>query len=120
MRILIIISLCVIVHQPMVSCGFGDGTISPLIEDSCIECHDGSTKTPLNFEELSFDLSDSQVFRTWEKIFDQVESGEMPPAKKPRPDKSQKKTALDSLAASLRDFSIELSFLASMDAEIEH
>ena len=106
MRILIIISLCVIVHQPMVSCGFGDGTISPLIEDSCIECHDGSTKTPLNFEELSFDLSDSQVFRTWEKIFDQVESGEMPPAKKPRPDKSQKKTALDSLAASLRDFSI--------------
>ena len=80
--------------------------VDPLIEASCIECHDSATKTALNFEDLAFDLADADAYRTWEKVFDMVASGEMPPAKKPRPDQSQKKAALASLHRHLRDTSL--------------
>lgn len=78
----------------------------PLVEASCMECHDRDTKTTLNFEELEFDLGDPATFRTWEKVFDLVESGEMPPEKKARPDSEQKKAALDSLHQHLLEASL--------------
>jgi hypothetical protein len=53
-----------------------------LVEASCIDCHDANTDTPLNLEKLGHDLSDTATFRQWVKIFDQVDSGEMPPKKK--------------------------------------
>jgi len=69
----------------------------PLIEASCIECHDRDTETDLNFEVLGFDLDDPKTFRMWEKIFDRVAADEMPPEKKSRPDSSLTKAALDSI-----------------------
>jgi len=79
-----------------------ESAVSPLIDASCIECHDRDTETALNFEALAFDLDDPKTFRTWEKVFDLVESGEMPPEKKARPDPARKKAALDSLHQHLR------------------
>lgn len=106
MRTLITLCICAIALLPAASGGIEKEHVLPLIEASCIDCHDGDTKTPLNFEELSYDLSDPEVFRAWEKIFDQVESGEMPPEKKARPDPSKKKAALDSLGQHLREASL--------------
>jgi len=80
--------------------------VETLVEASCIECHDADTKTALNFDELSFDLANADAFRTWEKVFDMIESGEMPPEKKPRPDPNYRKGALDSLRRHLRETSL--------------
>ena len=41
--------------------------VSPLVEASCIDCHDADTDTPLNFEKLGHDLSDAATFRPWVK-----------------------------------------------------
>ncbi|MCP4211850.1 MAG: sulfatase-like hydrolase/transferase, partial [Halieaceae bacterium] len=76
--------------------------LAPLVEASCIDCHDADTKTQLNFEELGHDLSDATTFRQWVKIFDRVEKGEMPPAKEPQPDVVLKEKALKSLGSHLR------------------
>lgn len=73
----------------------------PLIDASCIHCHDSSTETDLNFDTLGHDLADADTFRKWEAIFDRVEAGEMPPASEDRPDAGQLKTALDSLRKDL-------------------
>ncbi|MFM1561299.1 MAG: DUF1592 domain-containing protein [Roseibacillus sp.] len=74
---------------------------APLIDSSCIDCHDAETKTTLNFEILGHDLSDPAIFRRWEKIYDQVRTGEMPPKKKARPDPALVKSALHSLQKEL-------------------
>lgn len=60
--------------------------VQPLIDASCIDCHDADTNTPLNLEALAFDLEDPDTFRKWEKVHDAIVSGEMPPKKKKRPD----------------------------------
>lgn len=79
----------------------GAGTVreaaEPLIAASCIDCHDASTKTRLNFSELGHNLTDHETFKTWERIYDRVESGEMPPASEPRPDASVKASTLNVL-----------------------
>ena len=80
--------------------------VRPLIEASCIDCHDVDTDTPLNLEKVGHDLSDPNTFRQWVKIFDQVDSGEMPPKKKKRPDPTLKNKALTTLHQHLRDASL--------------
>ena len=79
---------------------------APLVEASCIDCHDANTDTPLNLEKIGHDLSDPNTFRQWVKIFDQVDSGEMPPKKKKRPDPTLKNKALTTLYQHLRDASL--------------
>ena len=53
--------------------------VAPLIESSCIHCHDSNTETGLNLEAIGHDLSDAETFRKWERVFDRVDEGEMPP-----------------------------------------
>jgi hypothetical protein len=76
--------------------------VKPLVEASCIDCHDADTETPLNFEKIGHDLSDAATFRQWVKVFDRVDKGEMPPKKKKRPDPALKNKALAALEADLR------------------
>ena len=81
-------------------------TVEALVEASCFDCHDSDTKTALNFDELSFDLADPEAFRMWEKVFNQIDSGEMPPEKRPRPEPNAKQAALDALSRHLRKTSL--------------
>lgn len=67
---------------------------APLVKASCIDCHDADTDTPLNPEKLGHDLSDTATFRQWVMIIEQVDSGEMPPKMKKRPDRVNKNKAL--------------------------
>ena len=55
--------------------------VAPLVQTSCMDCHDADTETRLNFESLGYDLTNSETFRQWEQIFDRVRNGEMPPKK---------------------------------------
>ena len=52
----------------------------PLLEASCLACHGDRTVTPLNLARLGFDLTDRATYRAWERVYERVESGEMPPA----------------------------------------
>lgn len=52
----------------------------------CFECHDAETrKGGLDLSSLAFTPSDPENFRRWVKVHDRLDSGEMPPPKKPRP-----------------------------------
>lgn len=60
--------------------------IGSFFEDHCYDCHDAdSHKGNLDLTALKPDFANSETFARWVKIFDRVESGEMPPKKKPRP-----------------------------------
>ena len=77
----IVIILLLVIGLPAHGQAF-KAAVSPLVEASCIDCHDANTDTQLNFEKLGHDLSDAATFRQWIKIFDRVQKGEMPPKKK--------------------------------------
>ena len=90
----------------VLACWFVTGSVSaqsfradfaPLVESSCIHCHDADTETGLNLAALGDDLSDAETFRLWERVFDRVHDGEMPPESEDRPDPRQLEAALDSL-----------------------
>jgi hypothetical protein len=81
--------------------------VEPLVQASCIDCHDAATETRLNFEKLDHDLTNSETFRQWEKIFDRVRKGEMPPKSEAKPDATQLQQALTSLERNLRETNLE-------------
>ena len=78
-----------------------EADITPFVETSCLTCHGDRTVTPLNLARLGFDLTDHETFRTWEKVYERLEKGEMPPAAAPQPDSAVIETALGSLKRSL-------------------
>ena len=62
-------------------------TTVDFLETHCFDCHDsGTQKGKLDLTALKLDESD---FETWVKVHDRVRSGEMPPAKKPRPEAAE-------------------------------
>ena len=65
----------------------------PFLETHCYDCHaDGVDKGGLDFEKLGHDLNDPATFAKWERAYDRVLNGEMPPAKvKDRPTQSETK-----------------------------
>ncbi len=76
--------------------------VQPLVDASCIACHDGSDANGLDFNTLGNDLSVDATFRKWERIFDRVSNGEMPPESESRPAQKLKTSALSMIDASLR------------------
>ncbi len=78
--------------------------LATFLEQHCYDCHDEDIqKGGLDLAGLSFDLSDSSRFSKWERIFDRVREGEMPPKKKPRPEASEKGAFLAGLRKKLMD-----------------
>ena len=80
-----------------------EADVTPLVETSCLACHGDRTVTPLNLARLGFDLTDRATYRAWERVYERVENGEMPPAAVPRPDAAVVETALGSLKRALVD-----------------
>ena len=80
-----------------------EADISPFVEASCLTCHGDRTVTPLNLARRGFDLADHETFKAWEKVYDRLEKGEMPPAAAPKPDAAVVETALGSLKRALVD-----------------
>ena len=78
-----------------------ESDVAPLVETSCLQCHGARTVTPLNLERVGYDLTDPETFKVWEKVYERLERGEMPPASAREPDRSAVETALGSLQQSL-------------------
>jgi len=71
-------------------------------EKHCYDCHDADTqKGNLDLTALPAKLDDANTFNTWMKVHDRVRDGEMPPAKKPRPDVRELDGAMSALAKEL-------------------
>lgn len=75
--------------------------LQPFIKANCIECHDADVdKGGLDLTALPYG-SDPRSHERWVRVFDRVTAGEMPPAKKARPDAAQAKAFLAMLEKDL-------------------
>ncbi len=64
--------------------------VRPLFDEHCYDCHgDGEHKGDLALDKLPLDFSSPEKLRAWVGVLDKMESGEMPPKKKPRPAPAQ-------------------------------
>lgn len=72
------------------------------LDQYCLECHDSATeKGGIDLESLSLDLGTIEAAETWQKVLNTLNSGEMPPEKKPQPGFDEKAALLDELSAQL-------------------
>jgi hypothetical protein len=68
----------------------------------CVECHDKDVaKADLNLADLKFTPGDPANSKIWQRVFERVRDGEMPPAKKPQPSKEEATTFLADLSRPL-------------------
>lgn len=78
------------------------GGAGAFLEKHCVDCHDSVTKKGgLDLTELGFNLTAPGVFAKWVAVHDRVSTGEMPPKKRPRPDRAEVEALTRSLSASL-------------------
>ncbi len=76
--------------------------LEPFFERHCYECHDDVVaEADLDLYALGTDLADPATFAEWERIFDRVADGEMPPAKKPQPSGAERAAFAEHLAPPL-------------------
>lgn len=60
------------------------------LDAHCAKCHSGEKpKGKWRVDELSSDFADAKSRARWEKVLEQIESGDMPPKSKPRPPKEE-------------------------------
>ncbi|MEM9157418.1 MAG: DUF1592 domain-containing protein [Verrucomicrobiota bacterium] len=60
--------------------------LNAFLERHCLDCHDDTeSKADLNLWDLEFNLKDPNTFATWQRVYERISNGEMPPAKKRRP-----------------------------------
>ncbi len=69
------------------------------LEKHCIDCHDeDNQKGEVNLEDLNFHITTIEQAELWQKVLNALNSGEMPPEKKPQPKKREKADFLEDLA----------------------
>ncbi|MXY53226.1 MAG: DUF1592 domain-containing protein [Gammaproteobacteria bacterium] len=73
----------------------------PLLDSSCMACHSNQVLSSLDLTQTGFDLSDTAAFRVWERVYDRVRRGEMPPAPMPAPPGEVLEPALGALKEAL-------------------
>jgi hypothetical protein len=81
-------------------CGhsFAAVPVAAFLEQHCVECHDADVKRGgLDLTSLTFDRLDGSTLKSWQHIFERVRDGEMPPKKKPQPEKHEKDLFLAAL-----------------------
>jgi hypothetical protein len=70
-------------------------TVGPLLERYCHDCHDGANrKGELDLEHFRDLESIRSAPKVWQQVRQQIETGEMPPAKKPQPTANERATLL--------------------------
>src|SRR5438105_3018086 len=70
--------------------GAGDSsekTVRPFLQDHCMDCHDADTaRAGFRIDLLTDDFTAGNNADQWKEVMDNINSGKMPPKKKPRPD----------------------------------
>lgn len=77
--------------------------VLPVLELNCFDCHGGGIKKGgIDLEKLSTDLSDEKTAAAWQKVYEQMILGQMPPAKEPQPDPDEVNNVLGWVSAELQ------------------
>ncbi len=64
--------------------------VLPFIENHCIDCHDSSSaRAGFRIDLLTEDFTSGNHAGLWKEVMDNINSGEMPPKKKARPDAAE-------------------------------
>ena len=84
-----------------------ESDVRPLLESSCLACHSNLILSSLDLSTTGFDLSDGATYRTWERVFDRVQRGEMPPPPMPTPEATVVDPALAALDRALTEANLE-------------
>lgn len=72
--------------------------VADFLEGHCVECHDADVqKGDLDLTSLDVNKLDPASFKAWQRVFERVRDGEMPPKKKPQPEKNEKDLFLAAL-----------------------
>jgi len=72
------------------------------LKSYCIECHnEKKTKGKLRLDDVSFALDSLENAERWQKILNQLNSGEMPPEDAKQPERVAKTEFLDALSHTL-------------------
>ena len=78
--------------------------VRDVLEARCLGCHDGaSRKGGLDLSAPEPNFTDAEGFARWAKVYDRVESGEMPPKGRERPTLDESRALLGWLDRSLTD-----------------
>ena len=76
--------ILLIILYPIILCEQAPAQSPKYFEEHCYQCHDARLKKGgLDLSTLKVDPSNPDNFARWLKIHDRIESGEMPPKKKP-------------------------------------
>lgn len=74
----------------------------PFLQQHCSECHTGNANEGgLAMESLGNNLEDPLTFQKWERLFDRVQAGTMPPADSEQPSPEKREQFIEALAAVL-------------------
>ena len=80
-------SLCMISSAEAVDMVIYKDVVMPFLDKHCTDCHDDDNpKADLDLYAITADFDRIETVRLWQKIYEQVQYDEMPPAKKRRPD----------------------------------
>lgn len=78
---LILVVLAWMVASPRTRAQDPHTALKPLLLNRCADCHaDGDAQGGFDLDALGDNLADSATFAKWERVYDRVVSGEMPPA----------------------------------------
>ena len=79
-----------------------DETQRAFFQDYCAECHGAETQEgKLRLDNISFTIETVEQADRWQKILNQLNSGEMPPEDAKQPDRARKTEFLDALSQTL-------------------
>jgi len=79
-------------------------TALPFIEKHCLSCHDEMrAQAGFRIDLLGADFAAAKVADHWKEVIDRINSGEMPPEGRPRPDVKQTAAFVDWVNKQLRD-----------------
>lgn len=77
--------------------------LQTFLKSHCVACHGPQKQeAKLRLDQLSSDLSDPAVARSWVEVMDQLNRGEMPPSDRPRPNATEQQQVVRWIAAELR------------------
>ena len=100
------IFICLVVAAPVVVAAETSAfqqSIAPFLEAHCADCHDDTTaKGNFRVDDLAPEFAKADSAKRWEKVFDRVANGEMPPKKKARPPQSETTALLGWVEAQLK------------------
>jgi len=95
-------SLALSAEHPAPALPSATGEPTKFFDAHCYDCHDADEKKGgLDLTALQPDFANAENFSRWVKVFDRVETGDMPPKKKPRPPKEEAAAAMKWLRDSL-------------------